>query len=427
MMRCLLRPFFWKEGKESDAMRKTRMMIAARLAMMLVPISGFGQEERAAVDRTNALEGWLEERGISLESFYMAEFWANVRGGLAKEQTHLHHIALAAGLDTKRAGLWDGGKFFVHVLSDQGGVLLTEEIVGDSHTVSNIEAPHSTRLYELWYEHLLLDGRLSFLLGIHNLNSEFAVTEHGSLFINSSFGISKDISGGARPSIFPLAAPAIRTKFAPNKSWEFMLGVYNGDPGDPSVYRHFPRFVFDSQGGAFMSCEASYHFGHEISPGAVKVGYWKNTGRFEDVLNVEHAGNPVSHRGNEGFYLVADKRIFGTDYSRGLGAFVQLGSAPDRSINEFKSYVGGGLRFMGLIPHRRKDEAGIAVARALLNDRLAASPGRDSAETTLEITYRAVISKRLVLQPDVQFVFNPGADSHLRNAFAAGIRMEMTF
>jgi carbohydrate-selective porin OprB len=74
-------------------MRKTP--IAAFLTMILVCISGFGQEERSAADRLNGLEGWLEERGVTLESSYTAEFWANVRGGFSQEQTHPHHIALA--------------------------------------------------------------------------------------------------------------------------------------------------------------------------------------------------------------------------------------------------------------------------------------------------------------------------------------------
>jgi porin len=407
-------------------MKKAQMIAAAGL-VLLVTASGFSQGESALAEGTDTIKGWLEERGISLESSYIGELWTNAGGGYVKEQTHHHDVDISAELNTERAGLWNHGKLFVHVLSDQGGMLLTEEIVGDSQTVSNIEAPHSTRLYELWYEHSLFDGRLSFLLGIHDLNSEFAVTENGALFINSSFGISKDISGGARPSIFPLAAPAIRTKFAPSKSWEFLMGVYNGDPGDPSVHRHFPRFVFDGQGGAFIGLEAAYRFGHEKLPGAVKAGYWRNTGRFEDLLEVDHTGNPASRKGNAGLYLVADKTIHATDDGRSIGAFLQLGSAPDKSIGEFKSYIGGGLKYTGLFPNRRQDDAGIAVAHALVSDKLVSNLGREKAETTLEITYRAVISRHFAVQPDMQFIFNPGADSKIKNAVIAGVRFEMSF
>jgi porin len=207
---------------------KTPLMSAAGLIIMLTTTSGLCRGESGAVEGRETAEKRSEHFGIKIESSYIGEFWTNARGGYKKEQTHLHNIGVAATVDTKQVGLWNAGKFFVHVLSDQGGMLLTEEIVGDSQTVSNIEAPHSTRLYELWYEQILFDGKVSFLLGIHDLNSEFAASEHSSFFINSSFGISKEISGGARPSIFPLAAPAMRAKYTPDKSWEFMLGIYKG-------------------------------------------------------------------------------------------------------------------------------------------------------------------------------------------------------
>jgi porin len=264
-------------------------------------------------------------------------------------------------------------------------------------------------------------------MGVHDLNSEFAVTEHGALFINSSFGISKDISSGARPSIFPLAAPAFRAKLAPNKSWEFLLGIYNGDPGNPDTYRHFPRFVFNNRGGAFIGFETAYRFGHEASPGTVKAGYWNNTGAFEDLSNVNSTGNPTIHKGNHGFYLMADKTIHATNEGHGLSAFLQLGSAPNKNINEFTTYFGGGLKYTGLIPKRRQDEAGIAIASAMIDEKLLIDSGREKAETTLEITYRAAINGHFVIQPDMQFVFCPGAASARKNAVVAGVRIELSF
>jgi porin len=420
-------PFFYLAGNEGDVMKRTRMIMAADLMILLVAASAFSQGKGVSPEGMDVTKRWFEKAGISYEIAYKGEYWANTRGGLRIEQTHLHNLEISAALDTKQAGLWSYGKLFAHLLSDRGGRLLTGEIVGDSQTVSNIEAPRSTRLYQLWYEHSLLDGKLSLLLGIHDFNSEFAATEFGAFFINSSFGISKDISGGARPGIFPLAAPAIRAKLIPNKSWEFLVGVYNGDPGDPGLHKHFPRLTFDGQAGALIAVESVYHFRHETLPGTVKAGFWHNTGRFDDLMDVDHSGNPISRKGNKGFYLVADKLLFAKDDDQGLGAFLQLGWTPDRNINEFNSYIGAGFKYKGLIPRRCGDEAGIAVAHALLSDKLVSGLGRDKAETTLEISYKAVVNRYIALQPDVQFVLNPGADQSLKNAVAAGLRLEISF
>ncbi|MBN1567742.1 MAG: carbohydrate porin [Acidobacteria bacterium] len=400
---------------------------ALLIALVVISISSFVfcQESSESAGESNATESWSERTGIGYEAVYWGEFWANTRGGLKRDQTHLHQIDLSATVNTKQAGLWNDGKFFVRALSNQGGALLSEEICGDTQVVSNIEAPSSTRLYELWYEHLLFGEKLSLLLGIHDLNSEFAVTEYGGFFINSSFGISKEISGGGRPGIFPLAAPAFRARFSPNESWEFLMGVYNGDPGDPAVQKHFPRLTFNNEAGALVSLEASYHFGRKTLPGTVKAGYWNNTGRFDDLLKVDCIGTPIRHKGNQGVYFIADQRIHG-DENRGLGAFLQIGVAPDEDINEFNSYIGAGLKYKGLIPLRPADEAGIAFARTELCGKICC-PERDAAETALEISYRAAFGEHLALQPDFQFVFNPGADSTIKNAVVVGARLEIFF
>jgi porin len=411
--------------RETGIMKATGVLIAFIIALSAG--TAFGQAGWTNRSQAAVGKAWLQRRGIVLESTYTCELWGSVRGGLLNAGTHMHNIDLSASFNTGRLGLWNGGKFFIDVLSIQGGTLLTEKIVGDTQTVSNIEAPPSTRLYQLWYEHLLLKGKLSLLLGIHDLNSEFAFTEHGSLFINSSFGISADISQGARPSIFPLATTALRAKFAPNEAWEFLIGVYNGDPGDPRIDSHLPRFAFNTQGGALVGFESVHHFSRKALPGTLKAGYWRNTGRFEDISKIDSLGQPIVHRGNQGVYLLADKVIFEREDNRGIAGFLQLGWAPDENINEFGSYIGGGLKYTGLIPRRARDEAGVAIAHAFLSDRLASESEREGSETTLELTYKAAINDHFALQPDVQIVFNPGADSAMKNALVVGLRLEMSF
>lgn len=399
--------------------------------LLFIPIT-FGQdadilrEEETGISQH--LNRGLEKIGIHFEAGYKGEFWANTRGGIKTGRTHLHEISLSAILDTTGAGLWRNGEFFVQILSDQGGALFSEEFVGDAHILSNIEAPHSTRIHQLWYEHGLLNRKLFLLFGIHDFNADFAVTDYGALFIHSAFGISSDISLAARPGIFPLATPGIRARFAPHESWDFLLGIYNGDPGNPEEDRHFPGPDFNRRAGALVSFEGSYHFSRNALPGTFKFGFWKNTGIFEDVLEVDMSGDPAEHMGNTGWYLITDKKIRAeNDRNQGLGVFMQLGWTPDEAINEFTSYIGVGLQYTGLLPWRDRDQFGIAVARAAVNDALRNATGREGAEMVLEITYRAALHPMVFVQPDLQFVFDPGANLDLRHAVAAGVRLELAF
>ena len=48
-------------------------------------------------------------------------------------------------------------------------------------------------------------------------------------------------------------------------------------------------------------------------------------------------------------------------------------------------------------------------------------------EAVAEISYQATINDHIVLQPDFQFVFNPGAVHRTRDAVVAGFRLSYNF
>ncbi len=52
---------------------------------------------------------------------------------------------------------------------------------------------------------------------------------------------------------------------------------------------------------------------------------------------------------------------------------------------------------------------------------------RDSHETAVELTYQARVFPWLVIQPGVQTIFNPGADSSLDNAVVSILRFQIHF
>jgi porin len=381
-----------------------------------------GREYWDHVSRWEGLRDSLENKGISFETIYTAEYWANTQGGMKCDRTFLSNLDLTMAVDTQKADLWENGTFFVYALHNSGTEKLTGEIIGDLQTVSNIEAPRTMRLYELWYEHRFFDEKLSVLAGLHDFNSDFDVTEYGSLFINSSFGITPEIASNARPSIFPLAAPGVRVKWDSDNPWDFMLGVYDGDPGDPEISEHLPRSILASDQGAFIVGETAYHI--ETEPDSLKMGLWYNSGKFNDVIMAGPNGDPEQKFNNYGGYVVIDKTIFPETEEQGLGAFFQFGGAP-RHLNEVDFYYGAGLNYTGLIPGRDHDQAGFAVAYALISRDLVDAGGRHDAEITFEWTYKARICDYFIIQPDIQYIRNPGADVSLEDAVAAGIRVEL--
>ena len=136
---------------------------------------------------------------------------------------------------------------------------------------------------------------------------------------------------------------------------------------------------------------------------------------------------------NNGFYLIAEKTLLTEKGDgQGLGGFVQLGWADD-DWNQIAQYWGVGFNYTGLIPGRDKDSAGIAVASARNGDKFTNFMNNielvpvEHTETAIELTYRAELRPWLHVQPDFQYIINPGMDPSLKNAFQAGARVEVAF
>lgn len=363
----------------------------------------------------NGSRGLLEEKGLSYELIYTGEYVRNFKGGIAEDKTsYMDNIDLTMTLDTEKLGWWKGGTFFAYGLSNHSTHLATEEYIGDLQTVSNIEAPEKTRLYEIWYEQEFYDGILSVLFGQHDLNSEFSASEYGGLFLNSSFGIAPDISANIPVSIFPLAAPAIRFKYTPNERHEVLFGIYDGDPGDT---RENQKWDLNSEQGYLYIIEEDYHRESD-KDGTYKCGFWYHTSDFADI------SNPMeSHNGNYGGYAIIDQ-VISKNGTREWAVFTQLGAAPkDRNIIEF--YVGGGVHCQGFFNNRPDDVFGLAIADANISEELRSIENMESSETVVELTYQMQVNPWFVLKPSIQKVYNPSADPSLDDAVVGFLRFEV--
>lgn len=89
-------------------------------------------------------------------------------------------------------------------------------------------------------------------------------------------------------------------------------------------------------------------------------------------------------------------------------------------------YVGSGLVYTGLIPGRDDDQVGLAMAMAQNGDAFNdANTDLEDYELTIEGTYRFQVNPWLVVQPDIQYVINPGTSKSVDNALVIGTRFEI--
>jgi len=409
----------------------------------------------------------LKARGIEYSLTYVADLLGNPTGGIRQGAIVEDRLNLRLNLDLDRLAGWEGATihanaYFIH------GTGLSRYYVGDLLTTSVIEALPSTRLYVLWFDQSLMDGQLGLRIGQQAADTEFFVSQTATLFVNSTFGWPA-ITGLDLPSggpAYPLSAPAIRAKYTPGNGVSLQVGLYDGDPAganrpgqDPEAQRlNRSGTNFRTNDPALVVAEATYAYNIEPGakglPGDITLGGWQNFGRF-DSLRFDITGVPLADpnatgigrplRGNAGLYAIYDQTLFresGKD-DEGLGFFVRAAYSPTRS-SLIVSYLDTGLAYKGLFEGRNDDTIGISLAQARISDD-ARRADRDTifytgvpmprrrAETVLEATYQAVVVPGFTVQPDVQYVFHPGAGvagpdgRRLRNAAVLGVRATVQY
>jgi len=359
----------------------------------------------------------LAAAGFSFEAAFTVDLMSNVSGGANTGFDAPSNLDIILDIDTDTAQWWSNGTFHLYLLGNAGGDPSVR--IGDIQGTSNIEATNTLKVFEAWYQHRFFADRMSILVGLHDLNSEFYVLENAVTFIHSSFGNGPEISQ-FEPSIFPVSALAARVSFLPTGNSYLLAALYDGVPGDPHR-PHGTHIDFNAGDGVFAIVEAGLNSSQAHGQGYYKIGLglYHQTKEFTDFSGKEQSDNT-------GGYLIAEKRLTSeVDPAQGLGAFFQLGIvASDR--NQTDRYIGAGINYIGLIPNRDADEMGLGVAHARNSDDFVdIFPTQNRAETTVELFYRMALFRWLSVQPDVQYIFNPGTTAALDDVLVMNLRLEI--
>lgn len=396
------------------------------LALVCLTGTAAAQEADLAAGTTISAvpEGAKEETPVfDLSVVYTAEVFGNALGRVRGGTRYLDNLDMMLSIDAERAVGWKGATLFAYGLYNNGKPF-AEELVGAAQGVSNIETGvRALRLYEAWVEQRFAGDRASVKLGLYDLNSEFDAIETASLFINPSHGIGPDFSQSGRngPSIFPVTSLALRADYKPHGRWTVRGALLDGVPGDADQPSR-TTIRLNPRDGALGAVEVNYATEHS----RVGIGYWRYSGSFEPI-----SGEPAGKRGNDGLYAFFESRLSReeADEDQGLAGWVRLGFA-DPSFNLIKHYVGGGLTYTGPIPGRAADQVGLAIGWAGFggavrrSSALAGDP-LQAGELIIEATYRARVTRRLTLQPDLQIILGPGRRRTTPEAMILGLRGEI--
>jgi porin len=377
------------------------------------------------------------------------EVLGNVSGGIKQGAAYDGLTLMSIGLDTQRAFGWAGGTFNISALQIRGRSLSNDNLL-NLQTVSGISAAATTRLWEVWFQQAFLDGKADIKLGQQSIDQEFMTSQGSSLFINTMMGWpmvpSADLYAGG--PAYPLSSLGVRLRGQPGGGFTVLGGVFQDNPpggpfNDDGQLRGSTRWGgnFNLRTGALIIGEVQYALNqpsagdmddgsHAVGlPGTYKLGFWYDTApfpsqRFDNMglslADPASTGTPQMIWHNYSFYGVADQMIWreAEDSPRSLSVFARLMGAPgNRNLVNFS--VNAGVTLKAPLPKRDDDSFGVGFGIAKVSGGASGldadtnffsgtwAPVRTS-ETFIEVTYQASITPWWQMQPDFQFVINPG-------------------
>jgi porin len=393
----------------------------------------------------------LANQGITFDFNNIGDFLVDVTGSQVHHATYFGRFRASADVDFNKLSNFDGEFFFSGIW--QYGRNLSGDFLHVNTLTSSIAGEESERIDQLWYMQGLFDHKLTIKLGQVAGVNEFGATDFFDILFNDELGYAPN-------AIFPTRVP-----FSPAGKPGAIVTAYLSDI-TPGLY---------VKGGVFTAYDNPYRpdsngvyyendFDHGLSA-AFEIGYKEQNADYPGIYKLGATGtpdvrytNPATgklYHGDVNIYATVEKTVYHPemeerehdgkdmkdmkemhekevlDTKKGLDLLFEFVAAPgDRNALQYEFTTGA--RYTGLIPGRDEDKVGfgliysdngIAFSQANVNQ---GGPGL-GGETTLELDYQYNPVPWLSIQPDAQYILDPGGNSHRDDILVLGLRTIVRF
>lgn len=373
----------------------------------------------------------LENEGVVISSTYTCDVLGNVAGGKQQAGRYDHSLGWDINFDLEKFVNMVGTQFHISGLWRQGQNLSTT--IGNDIVVSTIFGHEQFRFYSLYLEKTFLDKKVDLKVGRIAAGDDFAASPLYGIFVSNGIdGVPISIPINLFFTVYPTATWGARARIDLNKDFYTLSGIYDGDPGVERDCMYGLDFSLRLKKGlAFaqeIACAPNSGKGFNGMPGHYKAGIYYNGAVKKDLYSKDK-----KHIGDYNIYFHVDQMIYrekGTS-DQGLTPLAVATIGPD-SINKFPFFVMGGLVYKGLVPDRDNDTTAFELIYAQYSDHLRRAQ-RDAGlstqkyEMVLEFTHKIMITKWMYLQPDLQYIIQPGGTGDVDNALVIGTQFGLTF
>lgn len=406
-----------------------RFLPAASAAAFLYPLMlapALAQSEPGADECESGLLGDLGgvrqdlyERGIAFG--LTATFQTNrvLTGGLHNGLTAHALYDLNGTFDLgKLAGIEDATLFFDAYFIDGHN---PSQDAGDAQWFSDIAGPRRVaQVAEVYYEQWFLDRSLRVKLGKMDALTDFAGPAVVGDGIHSANAYSP--TNFVLP-LYPNPAAGVLLAVAPTPDWTFKAGLYDGagwtgvDTGS-----RWPKTFFGSPSDTFLvgQVDCRWALGRTQLAGGFNVGAWYHSGTFErPAVGGEQAAAV-------GTFASFDQELDHSDEGGHVSSttvVLQAGVA-EADVAPYDLHGAAGVCWKGPFRARPDDSLGLYASWLHFGDDPAFT---ETSETAFEAYYRWSIRDGVVLEPDLQYIANPGGDASVDDAVVFALRLQLDF
>jgi len=373
---------------------------------------------------------------------YWGDYLANPVGGLSQEGSWQQLLIVGGEVSLDKTIGLPGGSLVVSVTDAAGSNL--SQTVGNVFTISQARVMNTFALYDLYYKQRLFHDHLEINVGRFSAGQYFATLpamgqvvsgavngNPTSLFLNAPYHATASASWAAHAKV-------------KNEHAYLEAGVFQASPriGNPAY--HGADFTIQPGDGVLIMAEMGWTptFGEKSTLGdgkksvAVDEPGLKGVytfGAYYANYTFDTFQGGTAHNAY-GFYWMAQQMVWRSraNHHHHLTLWGGITYSPQEDIAQMPVMGFGGIAWQGPIPGRDTDNLLLSFytgnfSGPYADAQTAAGQGRPSIETVLEASYIIQLTSNLQLQPDLQYIIQPGGTGDIPNALVIGFQVGLTF
>ena len=398
------------------------------------------KEENALDAGIKRLKQEMLAEGIHPFFSYWGDFLANPVGGLDQKASWMQLLVTGVEIDMEKRVGWKGG-FLVASITDAAGSNLSIP-VGNVFTLSQAYVMNSFALYNLYVKQELFDGKLDLRVGRMSAGQFFATLPAMGMVVSGAVnGNPTSLFLNAPYHATASASWAAYTKYKPSDAAYVEAGVFQASPRIGNPVYHGADFSIRPGDGVLIMMEAGWTpvFGKETSsdgkttsPAPGLAGVYSFGAYYANYTFSRFSGGTEYNA--FGFYAVAQQMVWRSpsNPNQNISLWGGITYSPQLEISQMPVMGFGGIIWQGCIPTRDKDSALLSFYTGGFSPSYARAQARDgngyaTNETVLEASYLIQLTEALQLQPDLQWVIQPGGTGNIPNALVLGFQVGVIF